>query len=52
MGFYASSGGWGRFGGSWSISDCMGKNCQENLYFGLNQRLVTPQAEVPKVPIY
>ena len=24
----------------------------ENLYFGLNQRLVTPQAEVPKVPIY
>lgn len=28
------------------------KNCQENLYFGLNQRLVTPEAEVPKVPIY
>lgn len=35
-----------------SLTDCVGKNCQENLYFGLNQRLVSPQADVPKVPIY
>lgn len=28
------------------------KTAKKTLYFGLNQRLVTPQAEVPKVPIY